>query len=142
MRPAGHGSGRGRSGVARARLRGPTRVPHRPWWWPGPAPAAMGLLRLLVLALLASQPEVVGGAETVGNSSEGKVGSASLLQPTVAFAFLARSKSILESVHLAEEVVSSEPAGMDQCPFLQKETPIAKEALLSTPNLGWANGKR
>ncbi|XP_005611050.3 transmembrane 7 superfamily member 3 isoform X2 [Equus caballus] len=31
----------------------------------------MGLLRLLVLALLASQPEVVGGAETVGNSSEG-----------------------------------------------------------------------
>ncbi|XP_058414602.1 transmembrane 7 superfamily member 3 isoform X2 [Diceros bicornis minor] len=33
----------------------------------------MGLLRLLVLALLASQPEVVGGAETVGNSSEGLI---------------------------------------------------------------------
>ncbi|XP_004405363.1 PREDICTED: transmembrane 7 superfamily member 3 [Odobenus rosmarus divergens] len=31
----------------------------------------MGLLRLLVLAVLASEPRVAGGAETVGNSSEG-----------------------------------------------------------------------
>ncbi|XP_029809805.1 transmembrane 7 superfamily member 3 isoform X1 [Suricata suricatta] len=31
----------------------------------------MGLLRLLVLAVLASKPGVAGGAETVGNSSEG-----------------------------------------------------------------------
>ncbi|XP_044929252.1 transmembrane 7 superfamily member 3 isoform X2 [Mustela putorius furo] len=31
----------------------------------------MGLLRLLVLAVLASEPGVAGGAETVGNSSEG-----------------------------------------------------------------------
>ncbi|XP_074213950.1 transmembrane 7 superfamily member 3 isoform X1 [Camelus bactrianus] len=31
----------------------------------------MGLLRLLVLAVLASEPRAAGGAETVGNSSEG-----------------------------------------------------------------------
>ncbi|XP_027969012.1 transmembrane 7 superfamily member 3 isoform X2 [Eumetopias jubatus] len=31
----------------------------------------MGFLRLLVLAVLASEPRVAGGAETVGNSSEG-----------------------------------------------------------------------
>ncbi|XP_034883914.1 transmembrane 7 superfamily member 3 isoform X1 [Mirounga angustirostris] len=31
----------------------------------------MGLLRLLVLAVLASEPRMAGGAETVGNSSEG-----------------------------------------------------------------------
>lgn len=56
-----------------------------------PARAAMGLLRLLALAALASQPGVAGGAETIGNSSAGKAG-APPSAAQVAFAFLARSK--------------------------------------------------
>lgn len=92
VRLASDGTGRERPGVARARLRGRTR-------------AAMGLLRLLVLAVLASEPRMAGGAETVGNSSEGKVRGASLLQPQVGFAFLAGSQSTSGSVHLAGQVV-------------------------------------
>lgn len=124
---AGDGAERERPGVARARLRGPERAALRPWPWLRRARAAMRLLRLLALAALASQPGVAGGAETVGNSSVGKVGG--LTSATqVALAFLARSKSTSGSVCLATEAVSSESAGMDRSPFLQKEVPSAKEA--------------
>lgn len=54
-------AGRERPGVAWAVLRGSAR-------------AAMGLLWLLVLAVLASEVRVAGGAETFRNSTEGKVG--------------------------------------------------------------------
>lgn len=57
------GARRGRPGVALARRRGPAR-------------AAMGLLRLLLIVVLASVTPAAGGAEIVGNSSEGKVGGA------------------------------------------------------------------
>lgn len=54
---------RWRPGVALARLLGPAR-------------AAMELLRLLLIAVLASVTRAAGGAEIVGSSSEGKVGGA------------------------------------------------------------------
>lgn len=119
VRLTGDGTRRERPGVVRARRRGPA--------W-----AVMGLLRLLVLAVLVSEPSVAGGAETVGNFSEGKVRGASLLQPQVGFAFLARLQSTLGSVHLVGQVVSSEPSGVHQGPFLLKETRIAKEDSPST----------
>lgn len=84
----GDGAGRERPGVARARLRGPVRAPLRPWRLLRRARAAMGLLRLLALAVLASQPGVAGGVDTVGNSSVGKVGGASRLQPKLLLHFL------------------------------------------------------
>lgn len=84
----GDGAGRERAGLARARLRGPVRAPLRPWRLLRRARAAMGLLRLLALAVLASHPGVAGGAETVGNSSVGKVGGASRVQPKLLLNFL------------------------------------------------------
>lgn len=126
----------GLAGVWRLHLASDGARRGRPWVAParlwGPALAAMGLLPLLVLAVLALEPGAASGAETVGNSSEGKVGGASLLRPKVGFAFLARSVSAPQSVRLAGEVVSSEVTRMDQNPFLQKASPIAKEALPST----------
>ena len=83
---------------------------------------------VLVLAVLASEPGVAGGAETVGNASEGKVRDAAPLQPHVRLAFLARSRAPSRAVRLAGQVVSSDPAGLDQGPFLLKETLIAQEA--------------
>lgn len=84
----GDGAGRERAWVARARLRGLVRAPLRPWRLLRRARAAMGLLRLLALAVLASQPGVAGGAETIGNSSVGKIGGASRLQPKLLLHFL------------------------------------------------------
>lgn len=124
---AGDGAERERPGVARARLRGPERAALRPWPWLRRARAAMRLLRLLALAALAPQPEVAGGAETVGNSSVGKVGGGLTSAPQVALAFLARSKSTSGS-SLAAEAVRSASAGMDPSPCLQKEVPSAEEA--------------
>lgn len=118
-RLASDGTLRQRPGIARVRRQSPAR-------------AAMGLLRLLVLAVLASEPGVAGGAETVGNSSEGKGRGASVLQPQVGFAFLAGSQSPSGSVHFAGRVVNSEPAGVDQGLFQLEEIPIAKEASPST----------
>lgn len=125
---AGDGAEFERAGVARARLRCPERAAVRPWRRLRRARVAMGLLRLVVLAALAAQPGVAGGAETVGNSSVGKVRVAPFLQPKQLFAFLARSKSTSGYIHLAGEVQSSEPSGTDQSPFLQKAVPFAKEA--------------
>lgn len=127
-----HAGSAGLAGVRRVRLESDGTRRERPRVAPvrprGLTRAAMGLLRLLVLAVLASKPGVAGGAETVGNSSEGKVRGAPRLQPEVGFAFLAGSQSTSGPVRLAGQLVSSELVGMDQGPFLQKEIPGAKEA--------------
>ena len=126
VRLALHAGAAGLAGVRRVHLESDGTRRERPRVAPvrlrGLARAAMGLLRLLILAMLASKPGVTRGAEAVGNASEGKVRGASLLQPKVGFAFLARSQASSGSVRLAGQLMSSDPVGMDQGPFLQKET--------------------
>lgn len=92
---AADGARRERPGVARARrVRGPAHAPLRAGRLMRQAQAAMELLRLLALTMMALQPGVAGGAETVGNSSVGKVGGASLLQSSY---FLIYSKVRIHS---------------------------------------------
>lgn len=88
---AGDGARCGCPRIARARLRGPgahARTPPRPWRGPSLAQAAMGLLRLLVVAVLASERWAAGAAEVFGNSSEGKVGAPGFCIPKLLLHFL------------------------------------------------------
>lgn len=120
---------RERPRLARVRLRGPAHAPLRPWQLFREAQAAMELLRLMALAMLASQPAVAGGAETVGNSSVGKVGGASFLQPKVLFHFLQGRdppRGLVPSKRGGEFSRTSRTRS-ETC--LQKETPFDKEDL-------------
>lgn len=135
--PAGDGAEREPPGVARARRRGPERAALRPWRWLRRAQAAMGLLRLMALAALASQPGVAGGAETVGNASVGKLG-APPSAPRGAFAFPARSEVHPRSVRLAAEAAGTEAAGAGQGPSRRRKCPL----LARRPHSGCGSGKR
>lgn len=127
---AAEGARRERPRLARARLRGPVHAPLRPWQLFREAQAAMGLLRLMALAMLASQPAVAGGAETVGNSSVGKVGGASFLQPKLLFHFL-QGQDLPRGLAPSRRGGEFSRTGRTRSgTCLQKETPFDKEDLL------------
>lgn len=134
---AGDGAERERPGVARARPRGPERAAPRPWRWLRRARAAMGLLRLMALAALASQPGVAGGAETVGNSSVGKVGAPPFCTPR-GFCIISCKVEVHPRVCAPSSRGGEFRAGRKGSgSFVQKEIPFAKEASSSLRLWTW-----
>ena len=124
------GPRRGRPRVALARRRGPAR-------------AAMGLLRLLLIVVLASVTRAAGGAEIVGNSSEGKVGDSWLLQPKLGLAFIAGSKSALgvSPLRRGGGAFRTGRNGSRSFPAGGKSYWL-RRPYCQPPNLYWGNGKR